>query len=73
MNIASVFDWFAQESTYAAEHTEEPRQRDMCMRLSELWTAAAQRCRNNEASAPWPVAGSEDTELSVMMGPEVGH
>ena len=27
MNIASIFDWFAQDSAYAAEHTDEPRQR----------------------------------------------
>jgi hypothetical protein len=29
MNIASIFDWFAQDSAYAAEHTDEPRQRKM--------------------------------------------
>jgi len=25
MNTASIFDWFAQDSVYAAEHTDEPR------------------------------------------------
>jgi hypothetical protein len=26
MNIVCVFDWFARDSAYAAEHTDEPRQ-----------------------------------------------
>ena len=37
MDIASVFDWFTQESTSAAEQTDEPRQREIWMKLSELW------------------------------------
>jgi|KBSMisStaDraftv2_1062788.scaffolds.fasta_scaffold2283970_1 hypothetical protein len=28
MDITSVFEWFAQESVFAAELTHEPRQRD---------------------------------------------
>jgi hypothetical protein len=50
MDIASVFDWFAQESTSAAEHTDEPRQRDMWIRLAKLWATAAQRCRDETAT-----------------------
>jgi hypothetical protein len=41
MNIASIFDWFAQDSAYAAEHTDEPRQRGMWLQLAEQWEAAA--------------------------------
>ena len=37
MDLASVFDWFTQESTSAAEQTDEPRQREIWMKLSELW------------------------------------
>ena len=50
MDIAHVFDWFAQESTSAAEHTDEPRQRDMWMKLAKLWASAAQRCRDETAT-----------------------
>ena len=50
MNIASIFDWFAQDSAYAAEHTDEPRQRDMWMKLAKLWASAAQRCRDETAT-----------------------
>ena len=35
MNIASIFDWFAQDSRYAAAHADEPRQQDMWMKLAE--------------------------------------
>ena len=49
MDIASVFDWFTQESTSAAEQTDEPRQREIWMKLSELWGAAAQRCRDERS------------------------
>jgi hypothetical protein len=49
-DIASVFDWFTQESTSAAEQTDEPRQREIWMKLSsELWGAAAQRCRDERS------------------------
>ena len=41
MNIVRVFDWFARDSAYAAEHTDEPRQRDIWIKLAELWKAAA--------------------------------
>ena len=46
MNIASIFDWFAQDSAYAAEHTDEPRQRGMWLQLAELWEAAALQASN---------------------------
>ena len=48
MDLASVFDWFAQDSIRAAEQTDEPRQREMWMKLAELWAAAAQRCRDEQ-------------------------
>jgi hypothetical protein len=35
MNIASIFDWFAQDSRYAAAHADEPRQQDMWMKLAD--------------------------------------
>ena len=43
MNIASIFDWFAQDSRYAAAHADEPRQQDMWMKLAAQWAAAAIR------------------------------
>ena len=49
MNIASAFDWFARESLRAAEHTEDPREREILLKLAVLWEAAAQRSRD-EAS-----------------------
>ena len=33
-----------------AEQTDEPRQREMWMKLSELWGAAAQRCREEQST-----------------------
>ena len=46
MDIASVFDWFAQESGRAAEQANERMQREMFLRLALMWAAAAQQCRN---------------------------
>jgi hypothetical protein len=43
VNIASVFDWFARESLRAAEHTEDPRRRQILLKLAVLWEAAARR------------------------------
>ena len=51
MDMASVFEWFAQESMFAAELAHEPRQREIWARLAELWASAAARCRHEEARA----------------------
>lgn len=41
MDIASVFEWFAQESVFAAELTHEPRQHEIWTRLAVMWASAA--------------------------------
>jgi hypothetical protein len=48
MDLATIFEWFAQESMTAAEQTEVPIQREMWLRLGSLWMAAAQRSRGEE-------------------------
>jgi len=45
MDIAIVFEWFAQESMRAAELAHEPRQREIWTRLAVLWGLAAAQCR----------------------------
>jgi hypothetical protein len=51
MDIAGVFDWFAQESKQAAEQTADPRQREILLELAEMWAASAERC-HDEAPSP---------------------
>ena len=51
MNITSVFEWFAQESVFAAELTHEPRQREIWTRLAVMWESAAAQCRHEDAGA----------------------
>jgi hypothetical protein len=46
MDIARVFDWFARESQHKAAETDDPRQREMFLKLVELWAAAAQQSRD---------------------------
>jgi hypothetical protein len=48
MDLASVFDWFAQDSIRAAEQTDEPRKREILLKLASQWAAAAQRCRDEQ-------------------------
>jgi hypothetical protein len=43
--------------------------RDECRRMARE-TLEARECAKEYA---WPAPGSEDTELGVFMGPEVGH
>jgi hypothetical protein len=52
MNLASVFDWFAQDSIRAAEQTNEPRKREILLKLASQWAAAAQRCRDEQLTLP---------------------
>ena len=40
-----LFDWFALNSKYVAEQTDDPKQREMWIRLAELWAAAARESR----------------------------
>ena len=47
MNIASVFEWFAQASTQLAEENSDPSQREMLLKLASLWAAAAQRSHDD--------------------------
>jgi hypothetical protein len=51
MDIAIVFEWFAQESVFAAELTHKQPQREIWIRLAEMWASAAARCRHEEAGA----------------------
>jgi hypothetical protein len=44
MELASVFEWFAQESKSIAEQTAEPEQRGKLAELALLWASAAQQC-----------------------------
>jgi hypothetical protein len=40
MDIASVFEWFAQESKSIAEQANEPKQRETFTELALLWATA---------------------------------
>ena len=40
MDIASVFEWFAQESINIAEQAREPAQREKFAKLASLWARA---------------------------------
>jgi hypothetical protein len=52
MNIASVYDWFARDSMHAAEQTDDPRQREILLKLAVLWAAAAQQSRDEASMQP---------------------
>jgi hypothetical protein len=41
MDIASVLEWFAQESSDIARQVNEPKRRDTLAKLALLWAAAA--------------------------------
>ena len=40
-DIASVFEWFAQESIHIAEQANEPKRRESLTDLAWLWAIAA--------------------------------
>jgi hypothetical protein len=50
MNIAIVFDWFARDSLRAAEETDDPRQREILVKLAALWAAAARQSRDETST-----------------------
>ena len=48
MDIASVFEWFAQETANIAERANEFRRRDTLGKLALLWAAAAAEQRDKQ-------------------------
>jgi hypothetical protein len=46
VDTAELFDLFAQESMRIAEQANEPREREMFLRLALMWAAAAQQCHS---------------------------
>jgi hypothetical protein len=55
MDIASVFEWFAQESKSIAEQAAEPEQREKLAELALLWASAAQQCSGGAPSDAKPL------------------
>ena len=49
MDIASIFDWFARESMRGAEQTNDPKQREIFLKLAEKWASLPQ---NSHAPDP---------------------
>ena len=45
MTIVGLLEWFALDSKHEAELTDEPKQREIWIRLAELWAAAARWSR----------------------------
>ena len=66
MDLATIFEWFAQESMTAAEQAKVPIEREMWLRLGSLWMAAAQRSRDEQqmAAAQWSRDEQQSTSAS---------
>ena len=54
MNIARVYDWFVRHCMDAAEQTDNPRQREILLKLAVLWAAAAQQSRDEASPQSMP-------------------
>jgi hypothetical protein len=50
-DIASVFEWFAQESIHIAEQANEPKRRESLANLALLWAIAAAEHRASPEGA----------------------
>ena len=52
MDIAIIFEWFAQESALAAELATDETQREVWLRLALMWSTAAEESRDEAAMPP---------------------
>jgi hypothetical protein len=71
VDIASIFDWFAQDSRRAAEHTDDPKEREILLKPALQWAAAAERSHDEAATQSTPprnLAGERSLAL-----PRTGH
>ena len=51
MDVASVFEWFAQETANIAERANEFRRRDTLGKLALLWAATAAEQRDKQRAS----------------------
>ena len=52
MDIASLFEWFAEESKSIAEQATEPAQREKFAKLASLWANAMAESTSSDIVAP---------------------
>ena len=75
MDIASVFEWFAQESKSIAEQAAESEQREKLAELALLWASAAQQCSGGapamQSTASSPLGASVRGETSGANGSRI--
>jgi hypothetical protein len=64
MDWASIYEWFARDCMLTAEQTDEPRQREMLLKLAVEWAAAAQQIRDE--------ASKQSTSPITISGPNSG-
>ena len=66
MDLATIFEWFAQESMTAAEQTKVPIEREMWLRLGSLWMAAAQRSHDEQQFTSAPLTHTLDQHAANL-------
>ena len=54
MDIAIIFEWFAQESALAAELANDQTQREVWLRLALMWATAAEESHDEAAQSTPP-------------------
>jgi hypothetical protein len=64
MDTASIYDWFARDCMEAAEQTDDPRKREILLKLGLLWAADAQRSRDE--------ASTQSTSPTTVSDPNSG-
>lgn len=50
--MVALYEWFAQDCMQAAGQTEEPKKREMLLKLAEQWLADARRSGAEGSSMP---------------------
>ena len=51
MTLTALYEWFAQDCAQAAEQTEDPKNREMLLKLAEQWLLDARRSAAEDASS----------------------
>ena len=65
MDIATVFEWFAEESKSIAEQETEPAQREKFVKLASLWANAT---AESTSATSLPRLSAESTGALVDSG-----
>ena len=73
MTIVDLFEWFALDSKYVAEQTDDPKQREMWIRLADCGRPLRERAARKQSIEPCRLARPIQSARPLPRGIRPAH